>query len=150
MILKLIVNSFSILPPPQDIGYPPLLFQILEDCWQQEHYLRPSAEHIHSTIRALTDLSIAENQVATPAKQSILLDSFTLHQEHRISAVHCFERETGLEACAAISGQDGSTAIVNVVYSEENAKSELQCCVSEHWDNAYSSTTLCQGRPRQN
>ncbi len=104
--------------------------QVLEDCWQHEHYLRPSAEHIYNTIRALTDLTIDENQAATSVRQNILLDSFTLHQEHRISAVHCYENEYGFEACAAISGYDGSTAIVNVIYDGESEKSELQCHVS--------------------
>lgn len=115
----------------QDTAYPPLLFQILEDCWQQEHYLRPSAEQLCATIKQLTGLSMEENQPATPAEGgSILLDSFTLHQENRISAAHCRDSQAGVELCAAVGGQDGLTDVVSVHYDPQSDQSEMLFNVS--------------------
>lgn len=110
----------------QDTAYPPLLFQILEDCWQQEHYLRPSAELLYTTIKELTGLSMEENRPSLPENSSVLLDSFTLHQQNRVSAAHCHDSRGGVDVCAAVSGQDGMTTDVVVMqYDAESDKSEM-------------------------
>jgi hypothetical protein len=121
----------SFLPLPQDPAYPPLLFEILEDCWQQEYYLRPSAEHLHSSIRELSELTIIENQPPVTNRHSVLLDSFTLHQEHRASVSHCYDVEgVGFGVCAAVGEENGTTSILNAQYRPQDSKNELQYVVS--------------------
>ena len=77
--------------------------------------MRPSAEHLYSSISSLTHLTITESQQASPSsssssssRHSVLLDSFTLHQEHRISVSHCCacDNGAGFVLCAAMSDDE--------------------------------------------
>ena len=127
-----------LLLPLQDVAYPPLLFQFLEDCWQQEHYLRPSAEHLYNALKEATSINICPTQGESSREEdsiigrSVLLDSFTLHQDNRITTSHCNNFRGGLDICTALCGPDGRTAIVNLQYDNECERSELQINVSIH------------------
>ena len=114
----------------QDIVYPPLLIQIMEECWQHNHFERPSAKDIHGSISEYLHL------VETDQRSSIYLDSFTLHPVNRVSASHCSDvGETGIEICAAlcgpeVQGREPSTVLVSTIYNYEAEKSELELDVS--------------------
>lgn len=127
LILTDSVFQFSVLRA-QDTTYSPLLFQILEDCWQQDHFLRPSAEQLHNTIKELTSLTLAENQLAPPGgeRAGILLDSFTVHTSHRVTASHCSSSQFGFDICTALRGTDETTAILHLQYNHRDDNSQLQ------------------------
>ena len=115
---------------PQDTAYPPLLFQILEDCWQQEYYLRPSAQHLYSAISELSQLTIAGDHAPSTDRRSVLLDSFTLHQDQRVSCCQCYDSESvGLGVCAAVGEEITSTAIVSAQYRPADGKNEVKYMV---------------------
>ena len=49
---------------------------------------------------------------------------------NRVTAADCLEVDSGFEMCAALSGRDGRTAVVEVRYDNTCDKSELQVEVS--------------------
>ena len=61
--------------------------------------------------------------------QGVLLDSYTLHQGHRISACQCVvsQGSTSYTTCVALSSPDDySTTIAVSKYSVEDPRTELQ------------------------
>ena len=124
----------------QDVVYPPLFTQTLEECWEHEHFKRPSAENIHKVISCHLRLDANHaSQQSGNERPSILLDSFVLHPVNWISASHCSNLGgTGFEICAALCGQEGlldqglgqSIVLASVMYNSENEKSEMELGVS--------------------
>ena len=112
---------------PQDTPYPSFLYQVLEECWQQEQYRRPSAELLHSALSELTGLAVRPGSRPAQSSQSLLLDSYLLYRNSRLSAVDCLVGGGGEEGgqqqvvmCAALSSlADSSTSIVSLRLTSE-------------------------------
>ena len=118
-----------------------LFFQFLEDCWHQEHFKRPSAATLCKAVQKLSgsfDMSSkAEQPKGHRELQGILLDSYTLHQGHRISACQTVVSQDSYTSfytmCVALSSPDDySTTIAISKYSAEDPRTELQAEVLIH------------------
>jgi len=141
------VGLFWLYSRAQDFIYPPVLSLILEECWQQDHFMRPSARTIFDiTSFVLSSSSPHSSQSsATPSSGeavSILLDSFILHPVNRVTGCHAFNFEgAGFETCMGLSSQDvgggalGSTIVMGVAYNKDTVKSELEIDVSYRFPN---------------
>lgn len=104
----------------QDAFCPLVLFQFLEECWQQDYSRRPSADNLHKSLSALTGFSIEGEQV-TRVPQRVLMDSYILHHSYRhmVSTTLC--EESSFMLCAALScPEDTSTSLVVVRYYQED------------------------------
>ena len=89
---------YTLSVPPlwlQDPAYPTFLYQVLEECWQQEQQCRPPAPLLHSALTRLTGLSVRGGGAPSQTTQCLLLDSFLLHRNRRVSAVHSVVRGGG-------------------------------------------------------
>ena len=61
------------------------------------------------------------------------MDTFVLHQTHRVSASHAIAAQDSFSVCAALSSPDESTTTVAVVnYQHTNLKTKLQMKVCYH------------------
>lgn len=119
----------------QDFIYPPVLSHILEECWQQDHFMRPSAHAISDAVSGTHRPLLEDNGdcSATP----LFLDSFMLHPVNRVTACHCSNLEgAGFEACLALSDEGLGespqihTILAGAAYNKECEKSELEIDVS--------------------
>ena len=129
-LVLVIFNCYAVLLTQQDPLYPVFLFQFLEDCWHQEHFKRPSAQSLYKAVVRLsgsfTTLSNKEC-ICDHELQGVLLDSYTLHQGHRISACQILTTQHPYTACVALSAPDDySTTIALVKYSGDDPRTELQ------------------------
>ena len=118
----------------QDASYPLLLFQFLEECWQHKHFKRPSAEGLKRALQTLTGFSVQDDsETVRYSPQRLLMDTFVLHQTHRVSASHAIAAQDSFSVCAALSSPDESTTTVAVVnYQHTNLKTKLQMKVCYH------------------
>lgn len=114
----------------QDTLYPLFFFQFLEDCWHQEHFKRPSALSLYKAVVRLSGSFSTVSKKEEPTSQElqgILLDSYTLHQGHRISACETVVSQDSYTACVALSAPDDfSTTIALAKYNKKDPKTELQ------------------------
>ena len=119
----------------QDTSYPLLLFQFLEECWQHKHFKRPSAGDLKTTLQTLTGFSVPDDsEIVKCSPQKLLMDTFVLHQSHRVSASHAIAAQDSFSICAALSSSDESTTTVAVVnHHHSNLKTKLQMKVSYYY-----------------
>ena len=119
-----------VIPAEQDTLYPLFFFQFLEDCWHQEHFKRPSALSLYKAVVRLSGSFNAVSKKEEPMNQElqgVLLDSYTLHQGHRISACETVVCKDSYTACVALSAPDDlCTTIALAKYNKEDPKTELQ------------------------
>ena len=131
--------------PTQDAPYPLLLFQFLEECWQQEHFRRPSAKDLNKTLQVLTGLQVKEETVSGSCKK-LLMDTFVAHQSYRMSATHAVVSEDAFMLCAAFqSPEESTTSIVVVEYQvidDEETGIEMKVCALVYIATGHVSTTL--------
>ena len=147
---------YTLSVPPlwlQDPAYPTFLYQVLEECWQQEQQCRPPAPLLHSALTRLTGLSVRGGGAPSQTTQSLLLDSFLLHRNRRVSAVHSVVRGGGdsssstgicngggggggrngdggrvrVEMCAALSSLDeDSTSIMTLSLTQHHEEEDCR------------------------
>lgn len=116
----------------QDTAYPTFLYQVLEECWQQEQFQRPPSELLHTALTELTGLSVRGGGSPTQNTQALLLDSYLLWNNRRLSTVHgtVMEGNSGdsvprFVACASLSSLDNScTSIVAMSLSQQEYMGE--------------------------
>lgn len=112
----------------QDTAYPTFLYQVLEECWQQEQFRRPTSELLHTALVGLTGLSVRGGGGPTQTTHGLLLDSYMLHCSSRVSAIHSVMGGDGgicgsqFLACAALSSLDDNNcaSIVALQLSQQN------------------------------
>lgn len=113
----------------QDTLYPLFFFQFLEDCWHQEHFKRPSALSLYkAALRLSGSFSSPSNKEGLKDHdlQGVLLDSYTLHQGHRISVCETSANQDSYTACVALSAPDDySTTIAIAKYNVDDPRTEL-------------------------
>ncbi len=103
----------------QDAFYPLLIFQFLEECWQQDYSRRPSAAGLNKTLSSLTGISVQDGKVTGGGKK-ILMDSYVLHHSYRHSVSTSVCSEGSFTVCAAlISPEESSTSLVVMEYQDE-------------------------------
>ena len=128
------VGNVSSVLTAQDPLYPLPFFQFLEDCWHQEHFKRPSAVTLCKAVQKLSGSFDMSSKTEQPKErrelQGVLLDSYTLHQGHRISACQTAVSQnpcTSYTMCVALSSPDDySTTVAITKYSVEDPRTELQ------------------------
>ena len=116
----------------QDTAYPTFLYQVLEECWQQEQFLRPPSQLLHMALTKLTGLSVRGGGSPTQNTQALLLDSYVLWNNRRLSTVHStvVEGNSGdggprFVTCASLSSLDNkSTNIVALSLSQQEYMGE--------------------------
>ena len=122
--------AYSLLFLAQDTIYPAFLYQLLEECWLQEHFRRPSASLLHTALAAFTGILVRDG---TPAHVSrcLLLDTFQLHKSSRMSAIHNLVTESSLHVSAALSSPDEDhTSIVKLSLHQSEGFSRMEVKVS--------------------
>ena len=113
----------------QDTLYPLFFFQFLEDCWHQEHFKRPSAVSLYKTVVRLSGSFSTASKKEEPINQElqgVLLDSYILHQSHRISACETVVSKDSYTACLALCAPDDFSTTIALVKYKEDPKTELQ------------------------
>lgn len=113
-----------------DAIYPIFLYHLLEECWQQDHLCRPSAALLHTALVNLTGLSV-KGDTHLVMKESMLLDSFLLHQNSRVSAVHSVVVDSSVLISAALSSLDENhTTIMSLSLRLFDADYKIEAKVS--------------------
>ena len=87
-------------------------------------------------LQTLTGFSVQDDsETVRYSPQKLLMDTFVLHQTHRVSASHAIAAQDSFSVCAALSSPDGSTTTVAVVnYQHANLKTKLQMKVCYHYN----------------
>ena len=119
--------------PPQDPSYPLYLFQTLEDCWQQQHYDRPSAELLCGVLMQLTGLDFNTQHKGYQSRElgAVLLDSYTLHHDKRVARSEVICTEGKVDLCVALATRDDMSTTIATVKYHTDVKTELhmEVCV---------------------
>ena len=138
----------------QDTPYPTFLYQVLEECWQQEQFRRPPAELLHTALVRLTGLSVrGVRGQPIHTTHSLLLDSYLLYHSSRLSVIHSVVDGNGVDegsrfvACAALSSlADNCTSIIALTLSHQQCIEDCRVSTKVYnvpVNNIYIMHMLC-------